>query len=145
MSDIKWNDAEMEATVGFSCKVKVTSEDIEDILTTAFEGGINYWADDVQVIGEYKGENEADHLVHGGELSIHLTEGAIDDSDKEWYDIDRDKFLKGLRMYLSDPEAPYNILRYGNEGGLEIEICDVDAAVADLIVQYALFDEEVFA
>ena len=33
--------------------VNVSEQDIDDILCTAFEGGITYWCDSVRVVGNY--------------------------------------------------------------------------------------------
>jgi len=37
-------------------EINVTQEDIDDIVTTALEGGINYWCGKVEVDGDYLGE-----------------------------------------------------------------------------------------
>ena len=55
----------------------------------------------------------------------------------------QDDLLRGLKMYLSDPEAPYDITDY-EHGLLVLDPCDIDATVADMIIQYALFGEIVF-
>lgn len=34
-------------------EVNVTQEDIDDIVTTALEGGINYWCRKAEVVGDY--------------------------------------------------------------------------------------------
>lgn len=36
--------------------VNVSEQDIDDILCTAFEGGITYWCDSVRVVGNYLGK-----------------------------------------------------------------------------------------
>jgi len=51
-------------------------------------------------------------------------------------------------MYLNDPNKPYEIVdvsdNNGHAGKHYIETCNVDATVADMIIQYALFNEIVF-
>ena len=44
---------ETESTLNIRLEVVVTDENINDIMACALEGGINYWADDAQVIEEY--------------------------------------------------------------------------------------------
>lgn len=124
--------------------VEIDKCDLRDIMITALEGGITYWADATKPVGEWLGKDSCDHVANGGILKIHLTEGAIDDSNKTWYEIDKAKLLKGIKMYLDDPETPFGILRDGTCGECHLELCEVDGAVADIIIQYALFGEVVF-
>ena len=35
-------------------EVVVTQEDIDDIMTGALEGGINYWCGEAEVVGNYQ-------------------------------------------------------------------------------------------
>ena len=39
-----------------SFSVFVTDEDIDDIMVSALEGGITYWCQEAEVIGEHLGE-----------------------------------------------------------------------------------------
>lgn len=135
--------------------VEITDEDIDDIMCTALEGGIDYWCTNAEVLGEYLGEYSHEQISRGGRLKIWLIE-PFDKTDTSAYILDKRKFLRGLRMYLEDPEKPYNILeaqyvkdKYGNikrgQAKTVIDCCEVDATVADMIIQYALFGEIVFA
>ena len=42
-----------------SFNVLVTDEDIDDIMVSALEGGINHWCAEAKVQGEYLGERHA--------------------------------------------------------------------------------------
>lgn len=118
-------------------KVVLTQQDIDDIMVSALEGGITYWADKAVVDGEYLGEYASDQISRGGKLKIH-TEEPFDDDDTEWYELDRDKFLKGVSLWLANGGA-------GCLEGDKLDVCMVDGLAADSIVQYALFGEEVYA
>jgi len=134
---------EEEATVKFTANVVITSEAIEDIMLSALSG-ISYWADNIGCVGKQIGDDVCEHVANGGAVEIHLTEGEIEEGGSEWFKLDKDMLLKGIQMYLDDEEKPYEIVDF-NGIRYEIDLGNVDGAVADLIVQYALFGEEVFA
>lgn len=108
--------------------VIVTMQDVDDIMSTALEGGINYWCKRAEVVGGYLGEYASDQISRGGTLILHDSEG----EDK--YELTLDKLLKGIQMYVANPNAPYKIV-YSSE----LDTCQVDATVADMIIQFALF------
>lgn len=115
-------------------EIKVTQEDIDDIMCSALEGGINYWCNKAEVVGEYLGEYASEQISRGGILLLH------DAEEDEVYDLDLNHLLNGIKQayegnYFSDYEWC---------DGKTIDTCQVDAEVADCIVQLALFDEIVF-
>ena len=116
----------------------VTDEDIDDIMVSALEVGINYWCKRVDVVGEYLGECASEQISRGGSLVL------VPFEEDEPKSIDKRAILNGVKMYLESSEKPYDILESG-EDGLEIDTCMVDAVVADMIVQYAAFGEQVYA
>ena len=118
--------------------VEVTSEDIDDILCGAMEGGINYWCDRVEVMGNYLGRYASEQISRGGKLRFHVEE-PFDDEDTEWYEMDQEKFLHGLQEWLNNYTDVSSCLY---KGGLDCG--QIDGPMADSIVQYALFGEEVF-
>lgn len=117
-------------------EVVVTQEDIDDIMAGALEGGINYWCGEAEVVGNYLGEYASEQISRGGQLILH------DIEKDETYTLDREKFMKGLKMYFEKPH-PYNILEE-IDNKLRIDTCNADDTVCDMIIQYALFDDIVF-
>lgn len=125
----------MENNTGLNLEVKftvhVTAEDIDDIIRTAFEGGICYWCDEVEVVGKYLGKYASEQISRGGKLVLY----DVESSDK--WELTLDKFAKGLKEWLSwNPD-------FTTDGG--IDTANVDANCADEIIQYALFGELMFA
>jgi hypothetical protein len=112
-------------------KIKLTQNDIDDIMSCALDGGITYWCDDAEVVGEYLGEFASDQISRGGKLILH------DSEEDKSYDFGIDEFLKGIQLYFESGG------RIATEDG-EIDIGDVDAEIADCIVQYGIFGEIVF-
>lgn len=116
-------------------KVKVSDQDIDDIMACALEGGITYWCCKCEVYGgKYLGEYASDQISRGGTLIFFDAE-----SDDQW-SMNKGDFINGLKQYLSESPDAGDIL---NPDGT-LDLCDADADVADCVVQYALFKEIVF-
>lgn len=115
-------------------KLTVTEEDIDDIVATALEGGINYWCDRAEVVGEYLGEFASDQISRGGVLKLY------DAEDDGVYELTLEKLLHGIEKAC----AEHWYADYDWYDGKSIDTCQVDASVADIIVQLALFDDVIF-
>jgi hypothetical protein len=128
--------------ITINVELTFTPYDLDDILTTAFEGGINYWCRYISPImnekGRLKGISEEEImnpllyyysgvLALGGELILYDSE-----SPDKWV-LTLPMLMKGIKMYCEQ----YDILD-------KDEITTCDAGAADTIIQYALFDELVF-
>ena len=125
-------------------EVNVSDEDIDDIVATAFEGGFTYWCNAAKVVGKKLGKYTSDQISRGGKITIWVSE-PFDDKDTKKCELTKPKFMKGLKMYLENPNAPYNILTYDEETNKPIvDTAEVDADVADMILQYALFGEIIY-
>ena len=123
-------------------EVVLSQEDIDDIMVGALEGGINYWCDEAKVVGDYLGEYASQQISRGGQLLLHDFE-----KDKTCM-LDKEKFLNGIRLYISNGNTYcLEILRgnYGIPTGKDkLDTCRLDAGMADCIIQYALFGEIVY-
>lgn len=123
----------------------VTQESIDDILASAFEGGINYWCGEAEVVDEYLGEYASEQISRGGKVNL-----SIIDDDGEIEDVktlELDAVLEGIKRRICDYEDN-GIKRYGISEGSNEEIrfdVDFDSWDADVIVQYAIFGKIVFS
>lgn len=124
-------------------RVIVTEEDVDDIMCAALEGGIVYWCNSAKVPADKMVASWGhEQIARGGELKIHVCE-PFDDEDTEWYTLNKEKFMKGLEMYLQNPG--YECLEKDvSNKCYTIDTTCIDAGCADMIIQYALFGEEVF-
>ena len=104
--------------------IRVEDEDLEDILESAFISA-KYWLYDENI--EY-----IDKFTY--KFKVPITD---DDSELEEYTLDKDKLLEGLTQYISE----YGIASL--EDG-RINTCVLDNCDCELILQYALFEEQVF-
>ena len=140
-------------------KKNLTKEQIKDILTTALEGGISYWAILDNTTPEWKNARAAwcrvvtEHgdadlrpcycdvayevLITG--KAVILIDAETDDLDNpeenEIYRLTMDKFVKGVEMW---EERSHKSLAEA------IDWCEYDSDDADLIIQFALFGEIMF-
>lgn len=134
-------------------EVTVTPEDIDDIVCTALESRIGYWACLDNSTEEF--ENAPEEETVSETTSRLLKEGKtitlIDEEEDEKHELTLEKLLAGIKLYLEDKQRPYNILADDlnsagySKGTYELDCCMIDADVADMIVQYAVFGEVVFA
>ena len=115
--------------------IKVNAEDIDDIMVCALEGGITFWCDEARVVGEYLGEYASDQISRGGQLLLH------DMEEVETYLLNKEKFMKGLKIFLDNNEGKICKL----DSGYEVDPANIDANDADSIIQYAIFGELVYA
>lgn len=133
----------MEAEKRFEIRTKITvyltQQDIDDIMVSAFEGGINYWCRRVVVQGDYLGEYASEQISRGGKLAIWLDEPFED--DKTCYVLDRDKFLAGFKLWIESDGDSYDTI---DDSDGSVDCGQIDAICADEIIQYALFGEVVF-
>lgn len=113
---------------------QLTQQDIDDIMVGALEGGINYWCREAEVVGDYLGEYASDQISRGGKLILHDAES----SDK--WELDLEKFLNGMKLWVQNGDDNYGAVQKDGT----VDTCQIDAEMADLIVQYALFGEVVF-
>lgn len=112
----------------------VLSHDIlDDIITTAFEGGINYWAvvhNDNPLFEEFKDMPLATKAVN---ILLNGYDIKITDTEDEYVGyLTLHLLLLGFRRYLQDVMDR------------NLQFC-IDADSADMIIQYALFDQLIFS
>ena len=123
-------------TVKAEINVKLTQQDIDDIMVAALEGGINYWAGEAEVIEEKRVADWGhEQIARGGVLVIH----DIEDPDEKW-ELTLEKFLNGFKLWVEDGGD-----QYGAVQGSEVDCCNIDAGCADAIIQYAIFGELMFS
>ena len=115
-------------------KYTVTPQDIDDIMVTALEGGIDYWCRKAEVVGEYLGEYASDQISRGGSLILYDAESS------DYWELDLEKLLYGIQKAIEDNW--FDDYDWYVDG--ELDCCQIDAEVADTIVQLALFDDIVF-
>lgn len=116
----------------------IENQDIDDIMVSVLEGGINYWCDEATVVGDYLWEYASGQISRGGMLKLHAEE------DDEWFVLTKAKFLSGLEAVLSDKSTKNAIVEVDEEGVRRVDPGNVDGPLADLIVQFALFGEIVY-
>ena len=120
--------------------LRLGKKDIEDIVVTALEGGIGYWAclDNTGKEFENVPKDEpvaitaASVLLDGGTLTF------FDNENGDEYYLDLGMLMDGIKRFWMDYDSN-GIIKNGH-----IDTYNLDASDADVIFQYAMFDEIVF-
>lgn len=120
--------------INIATELTVTQEDIDDIMCTALEGGINYWCGKAKVIGDPLGEYAHEQIARDGKLMLY---DIVEDAK---YELTREDILKGIKMAAE--QGYYDNYEWCD--GHTLDTCNVDADVADVIVQLALFEDVVY-
>lgn len=108
----------------------ITTEQLADLMVAAFEGGINYWCGKVTIIEPEKWGNKlaSDIVAEGGDLILYDAE-----STDKW-ELTHKKLLNAIPK----------VLDWGGFSDVE-EMCENhDAETADVLIQFAVFDEITF-
>jgi hypothetical protein len=126
-------------------KIRLTDEQVQDIVDTALEGGIGYWADLVAEGRTIDGPTARIREIGDGDL----------DGDEPFpvHDITPEVIRRGFALYpphLLNVTHIVGSLHLGDlvRVGLDVyeyDDIDADAGAADLIVQFGLFGEERYA
>ena len=121
-----------EYHITYQTTITLTEEDITDIVVTALEGGINYWACLDNTTDEFNNAPD-DEPISITTAKILLSGGTVifydNEDDLAVFKLTLDKLLKGIK-------------NYAEWRGFDMDYIDAD--MADCIVQYALFDEVVY-
>lgn len=114
---------------------KFSDQDLDDLMVTALEGGINYWCYKPTVKeGSMSEENYDKTEFIGDIISKGGTLLLFDVSSDDIWELNRDKLLKGIQMYCEIYNvAPSDLM----------EMHDADDV--DTIIQYSIFNELVFS
>jgi hypothetical protein len=126
--------------ISITIKQEVSPENINDLIVTALEGGINYWCrraimkrnEDQSYVGvapenQDKIKYASDLIGFGGVLVL------CDAESSDRWELTLENVLKGIQMHCTNKKISVAELME-----------DYDADDADAVVQYALFNELVF-
>lgn len=153
-------------TIKIEVNVVIEQEDIANLLTTAFYGGITYWCPKFTTIDMKESKDKcyeekiAEHLFNGGKVTFYEDE---DESgiEEEFiaHTVGLDEFLKGIHQYLveSGRDSLYEETRSkkainergvvytaGTETITKIDWGNIDANEADSMIQYICFGEIIY-
>lgn len=128
----------MKHEITAEIKAVLTTQDIDDIMVSALEGGVTAcWCGEAEVVEEKRvSEWGHEQIARGGVLKMH----DIEDLDEVW-ELTLEKFLKGFKLWIENGGDEYGAVQKNGR----VDCGQIDAACADEIVQYALFGEIVFA
>ena len=132
---------DIHRTVGsFTTKINVSAIDVDNIMSAALEGGINYWCCEA-IPWVFKCNNawpdDVDYtsqcLSRGYDIFLVDAEEDDDNGNPVEYILTLSAMIRGIEKYCDEHSVSYYDLRE-----------DHDAEAADCIVQYALFGKLVY-
>lgn len=131
------------STITVKIDLEVTDKHCADILCTALEGGIGYWAQARKIVRTPDPEFEREGFMDY--VSCEIAELNDDESGYDWKHPKRlnyETIRRGIERICNNNKLSHMA------GGIISDIredrmgCYIDANVADVIVQFGLFNEE---
>ena len=119
----------------------IRTEFLSDVLITATEGGINYWAQ----VTKRRWERRGPDGYEGAVMDVGLRD--LEDGDKLHY-VTHEMLEKGIALILSTEtrfQVREDLYRMILLGHYKNDAAEIDAEAADVIVQAAIFGEIVYS
>lgn len=113
--------------------IRVTSQDVDDIMCVALEGGITHWCDEAKPVGGYLGTYASEQIRKGGKLILH---DYVRDGE---HCLNLEKLLNGIKLWIKSCNRLEQV-----DGKLVVDCYNVDGEACDAIIQYALFGDVVY-
>lgn len=128
-------------------EIKLTTKDIDDIMTAALNAGIGHWCVGVGIMANCGGSDCcAEQIARGGILNLrakHL-DALMRVDDGPLYDcmLDLNRFLMGLKdaCDVAGIHERYDILQ--SDGTLNVS--SIDPACADEIIQFSIWGDVIY-
>ena len=130
--------------------IEVTDEMLDDVMVTALEGGINYWAEKQTLKNnDYKGADYASHAIsRGAEMRVHLREDCLFEESRQVKSDPHNEAYRNKKAYRKIYKLNKELLLQGCQKyvdrGKKFDTSYMDADDADLILQYSLFGDVIF-
>jgi hypothetical protein len=146
--------------------ITITSSDIDNIMTSALEGGSNYWYRSVEAVDRAGAEYLSETLGAGGSLKLYVDGGDVgdcvvfdqdlqknvptygEDEDGTYFLLTAERIAHGVGIYATTGrlrvDEPYEVAKKTPLTSGEVYTLDIDGDSADTILQYACFGEVVY-
>lgn len=85
-----------------------------------------YWIDDIDIVGEERGEYYSEHLANGGAIKIHDLE------EDKWHTVTNEQFVAAIGKYIQALYVDETLSGY------------LDDATAEMVLQIACFGEVIY-
>ena len=116
-------------------EIELSQEDVDDIMCTALEGGVNYWCKRATIVKCDKLPKDLEYTSQAISRGLSVL---LEDEDGEWekdtasYTLTLDRLKIGLRLYGQ------------THGFAHPTVENIDASAADSIIQFSLFGREIY-
>ena len=128
-------EVQIEKPFQIEIPIKVDETTVREIFWSAINQGSTYWL--MEIVGDESSDKSYPHQLIDG-VTLQITAPTTDDdSEGEDCSLTIEKMLEGIKQYVTE---------YGDciENG-EVDSCKLDSIDCDIILQYALFGEQVFS
>lgn len=120
---------------GMDLSLSEDDQKLQDLLTSAFEGGVSYWCEIIR----YEGPKDIKKALTYKHIELPFIEGCAviikaDDEEQE-YKVTRETLVRGLEV-LKNSDYKWHYHNYVEENW--------DAETADVVLQCGLFGEIVY-
>lgn len=113
----------------------VTAEQLENIIVSAFEGGVNYWCVVDNSTDDFKklpndmpiSQKIFKIIMDGRNVSLY----DIEEEEESIWDLTFTRLLRGIE--LNSKNRPF-----------DCDLENIDATTADCIIQYSIYDDIIF-
>lgn len=130
-----------EISLKIQFNLKVTDEDLKNILEVGLSTGINYWG---KIYENTTITNSIENIIYNNEEIV-----IKEIEDENIFKLNKEKLLKGIKKSIKDG---YGFGMYSfdekwliiKEKNITIDPIKIDSVAADVIIQYSLFGEIVF-
>lgn len=109
--------------------ITLNLQTLQDLFTTALEGGINYWAQ----VEDYDWDREDWYA------KISSVESCDQFEDDDVLTINKDTIVRGIEILMSHPSR-----KWARRFLIDIEEEMFDAETADVVAQLGLFEELIY-
>lgn len=108
----------------------INRQDLSDFMVAAFEGGINYWCDKIEIVGDWP---EGAHF--GSEcLSLGVSLRLHDFVEDEWHTLTTANMLRGIALAMQH----FDYATWDQFFDMH------DAGSADVAVQFGIFQDIIY-
>lgn len=120
-------------TVKFSVDIEVKLQDIQDLLVCAFEGGSNYWYDQLEPFAESITEGHPSDKFYGN-IMKHGFKLVDKENNRKAYDVTPAEFEIALKLMHDKYPSTFNDIKTEN----------TDAETGDIFLQLLVFREVIY-
>jgi hypothetical protein len=121
-------------TIDFNVRISVKKQDIQDLLVCAFEGGSNYWYDQLEPLKETIKTGHASDQFYGNMMKHGFKLMDKEGENESTYKVTPDQFAAALKLMHDKYPSHFNDVKTEN----------TDASTGDIFLQLLVFGDVIY-